>query len=155
MGRSRDASSVVVLEPALARVQGGPRLGTHLSKIVGFDAGGLPTVDVDGATVVARATIAVAREDVGREATITFLEGDPGRPVITGLFVDPSAPARRRRVKLKAEEIDLEGAAQLTLTCGKASITLRRDGKIVIRGVEVVSRASGTNRIRGGTIELN
>ena len=58
-------------------------------------------------------------------------------------------------MKISAEELDLEAAAALTLTCGKASITLHRDGKVVIRGVDVVSRASGTNRIRGGTIELN
>lgn len=151
MGRSRDASSVVVLEPCSAA----PRLGTELAKIVGFDERGAPLVDIDGKKVIARATTAVSREDLGREATVTFLDGDPARPVITGLFVDPAAPVRRRRVKLKAEELDLEAAAQLTLTCGKASITLHRDGKVVIRGVDVISRASGTNRIRGGTIELN
>lgn len=156
MGRSRDATSVVVLEPSSAAARGAPRLGTQLSKIVGFDDGGAPLVDVDGTKVIARATIAVSRDDVGREATLTFIDGDPARPVITGLFVDPAAPVRRRRhVKLKAEQLDLEAATQLTLTCGKASITLHRDGKVVIRGVEVVSRASGTNRIRGGTIELN
>lgn len=145
------ASSVVVLDPATSA----PRHGTHSTTIVGFDDGGEPQVDVDGRPVTARATVAVGREDVGREAMVTFLDGNPGRPVITGLFVEQKAPARRRRVKIKAEQLDLEAASQITLTCGKASITLHRDGKIVVRGVEVVSRASGVNRIRGGTIELN
>ena len=145
---------MALLEPSTAAAIAAPRQGTYLSKIVGFDDGGCPLVDVDAAPCMARATIELSHGDVGREATITFLEGDASRPVITGLLVEPTT-RRRRRVKLKAEELDLEAASQLTLTCGRASITLHRDGKIVIRGVDVVSRASGVNRIRGGTIELN
>ena len=57
-----------------------------------------------------------------------------------GSFVDPT---------------ELEAASQLGRTRGKASITLPRDGKIVNRGVDVVSRASGTHRIRGAVIELS
>lgn len=155
MAQRRAASSMVVLETPASAPSEERRHGTHASKLVGFDREGRPQVDIDGTPVTARATVPVAREDVGREATVTFLAGDPARPVITGLFVETKPPARRRRVKIRAEELDLEAAAQITLTCGKASITLHRDGKIVVRGVEVVSRASGVNRIRGGTIELN
>jgi hypothetical protein len=41
------------------------------------------------------------------------------------------------------------------LRCGEASISLSRDGKVVIRGRHIVSHASGVNRIRGGSVELN
>jgi hypothetical protein len=41
------------------------------------------------------------------------------------------------------------------LRCGEGSITLTRDGKIVLRGKHIVTHASGVNRIRGGSVELN
>jgi hypothetical protein len=49
----------------------------------------------------------------------------------------------------------LEGLDELVLRCGEASITLRRNGRIVIRGVEVETRAAGSNKIRGGSVQIN
>jgi hypothetical protein len=152
MGQHDKGGSVVMLEPAFDRT---PRHGSHASSIVDFDAEGQPRVDVDGVAVSARATVEVSREDLGREAMVTFLEGDPTRPVITGLFVAPKAPPRRRHMKIKAQELDFEASSKITFECGKSSITLHRDGKIVLRGEHLLSRASGVNRIRGGNIELN
>jgi len=151
MGEHDDGSSVVQLKPAVHT----PRHGSHSSVITDFDAKGQPMVDVDGHAVVARATVAVGRADRGREVMVTFLEGDIERPVITGLFVAPAGPAGQRHMKFNAAELDFEASAKLTFQCGKSSITLHRDGKIVLRGEHLVSRASGVNRIRGGSIELN
>jgi len=152
MGRHDNKGTVVEFKPALDLT---PRPGSYASSIVDFDAEGRPMVEVDGVPMAALATIEVSREDLGREAMITFLESDPQRPVITGLFVAPQAPPRRRHMKIRAEELDFEASSKITLECGKASITLHRDGKIVVRGVHLLSRASGVNRIRGGSIELN
>ena len=44
---------------------------------------------------------------------------------------------------------------QIVLRCGEASITLTRAGKVLIRGAYVLSRSSGTNRIQGGSVEIN
>jgi hypothetical protein len=57
--------------------------------------------------------------------------------------------------EIDGKTIVLNAAHTITLRCGQASITLNRDGKIVIRGTHVVSHASGVNRIRGGSVELN
>ena len=151
MGEHDDGSSVVQLKPA----KSAPRHGSHSSVILDFDDKGQPRVDVDGHSVVARATVAVSRADRGREVMVTFLDGDIGRPVITGLFTEPVGPAGQRHMKFNAAELDFEASSKLTFQCGKSSITLHRDGKIVLRGEHVVSRASGVNRIRGGSIELN
>lgn len=49
----------------------------------------------------------------------------------------------------------VEARNSLTLRCGKSSITLHANGKIVLRGEYILSDAEGINRIAGGQIELN
>ncbi len=44
---------------------------------------------------------------------------------------------------------------RLELRCGKATILMERDGRITIRGSHITSHASGAQRIRGGSINLN
>jgi len=60
-----------------------------------------------------------------------------------------------REVQVDGRRVVLQGDDEVVLRCGKASITLRRNGKIVIRGAYLVSRAEGTNRIRGGSVQIN
>jgi len=59
-------------------------------------------------------------------------------------------------------EADVDGARvricardEVVIACGQASITLRRNGRVVIRGIHVETRAAGTNRIRGGQVRVN
>lgn len=49
----------------------------------------------------------------------------------------------------------LEASDQLSLKCGESSIDLRADGKVMIRGEDVLVRAKGTQRIRAGTVSIN
>lgn len=56
---------------------------------------------------------------------------------------------------LDGQRVILEGKQQVILRCGEASIELRHDGKIVIRGLHVVTHADGVNRIRGGAVQIN
>jgi hypothetical protein len=53
------------------------------------------------------------------------------------------------------EELVVTAAKQLTLRCGEASITLTAAGKIIIRGKYIVSRSSGVQRIKGGSVQIN
>ena len=53
------------------------------------------------------------------------------------------------------EELVLEAKKGLTLKCGDGSITLREDGKILIKGKDLVSHARRTNRIKGGAVAIN
>lgn len=60
------------------------------------------------------------------------------------------------------QEIEIDGRRmvftaqqEIVLRCGKSSITLTRAGKIIISGEYVVSRSSGVNRIRGGSVQIN
>lgn len=43
----------------------------------------------------------------------------------------------------------------LTLKCGDSSVDLRKDGKLMVRGNDVLTRAKRTNRIKGGSVAIN
>ncbi len=43
----------------------------------------------------------------------------------------------------------------VSLRCGESSVDLRADGKVMIRGEDVLVRAKGTQRIRAGTVAIN
>jgi hypothetical protein len=53
-----------------------------------------------------------------------------------------------RRVRIVAQD-------EIVLECGNASITLRRNGRIVIKGTYVETCSEGTNRIKGGQVRIN
>jgi hypothetical protein len=53
------------------------------------------------------------------------------------------------------EELVLEASENLTLKCGEGTITLRSDGKILIKGKDLVAHAKRTNRIKGGSVAIN
>jgi len=52
-------------------------------------------------------------------------------------------------------KVTIAAAQQLTLKCGDASVDLRADGKVMIRGDDVLVRAKGTQRIRAGVVAIN
>lgn len=62
-------------------------------------------------------------------------------PVIT-------ADVDGRRVRIVAQD-------EIVLECGSASITLRRNGRVVVRGTYVETYSEGTNRIKGGQVRIN
>lgn len=49
----------------------------------------------------------------------------------------------------------LEASKAVTLRAGDGSITIRADGKILIKGKDLVSQAKNTNRIKGGAVAIN
>jgi hypothetical protein len=53
-----------------------------------------------------------------------------------------------KRVRIVAKD-------EIVLECGNASITLRRNGRIVIKGTYVETCSEGTNRIKGGQVRIN
>jgi hypothetical protein len=96
-----------------------------------------------------------------------FESGDPDKPIVMGLIQYPEAvrsgvSRNTRSVKHNPIEADIDGERlvfaakkEIVLRCGKASITLTRAGKVLIRGAYLLSRSSGVNRIKGGSIQLN
>lgn len=86
-------------------------------------------------------------------AMLLLEDGDPLKPVLVGLVYD-QLPVPGTLV-LDMERIVLQGHREVQLRCGQASVTMRADGKLVVKGTELVSQASATNKIRGATVQLN
>jgi hypothetical protein len=57
-------------------------------------------------------------------------------------------PVKRKRLVLEAGE-------EISLRCGKSSVTLTRNGTVIVRGAKVVSRSSGVNKIKGASVSIN
>jgi hypothetical protein len=57
--------------------------------------------------------------------------------------------------EVDGERLVFTAKKEIVLRCGKASITLTRAGKVLIRGIYLLSRSSGVNRIKGGSVQIN
>jgi hypothetical protein len=112
------------------------------------------------APAIARSVVDLHGSHIGKSVVLMFENGDPARPIVMGVLQGaPGWPAAERPQQV---EIDADGQRmvigakqQLVLRCGAASITLEQDGKVSIRGTQIVSQADGANRIRGGSVQLN
>lgn len=68
---------------------------------------------------------------------------------------NPSSELSSSLVQIDGKQLILEGHEEIVLRCGEASITLNKSGKISIRGKYLLSRATGVNRILGGSVQVN
>lgn len=169
MAETKPATRPKIPSAKRPRTRGTPptQRGVLVGVLVAFGADGVPLVSYAGAPgptgVAARATVQLDRSDVGRRVALLFEGEDLGSPIIIGCMlpspVSGAAGKARRGAVLKAtlneEDLELSATDRLVLRCGKASISLHADGSIEIRGTDLLSRASGQNRIRGASIHLN
>lgn len=54
-----------------------------------------------------------------------------------------------------ASRVVIEAGETITFKCGESSVKLQADGKVLIKGEDVLVRAKGTQRIRAGTVSIN
>ncbi len=108
---------------------------------------------------VARSVVPIDRGSVGSEAVLVFENGNPERPIILGLLRSNQPTTAPQKLPLNVtvdnERVEISAEQEIVLKCGKASITLTRAGKVLIRGAYLLSRSSGVNRIKGGSVQIN
>jgi Domain of unknown function (DUF6484) len=157
---------VATATAATVRADSGPLPGltASLGTISSLGANGGALVSVAGAapvpalalTQISSDQLAMAHAN-GAHVLVVSLDGDPTRLVIIGVVGSPaySSSARPTTAVVDGRRVHLTGQDEVVLTCGKASITLTKAGKVMIKGAYLSSEASGTNRIRGGSVQIN
>ncbi|KHD11060.1 hypothetical protein PN36_21230 [Candidatus Thiomargarita nelsonii] len=138
-----------------------------IGKIINLDDKGTPLVDYPGnrnqQPLPALTTVSLSIDNIGREVALLFAEGDLNKPIIMGLIQSslenmvefPQSNTAPLKAQLDGDTVVLSAEKEIVLQCGKASITLTRAGKILIRGAYVLSRSSGVNRLKGASIQIN
>jgi Domain of unknown function (DUF6484) len=142
-----------------------PRTGAAMGTLVGFTESGdaLIRMDVHGENLVARSIAVLADGDVGHDVALVFEEADSLRPIVLGVLRTSARPPERNpgvaslscNLEIDRKSIELRAERQIVLRCGSASVTLKCDGRIIVRGTDILSRSTGLNRIKGGAVEIN
>ncbi|PCK09632.1 MAG: hypothetical protein COA42_03060 [Alteromonadaceae bacterium] len=152
-----------------------------IATLCGFDSNGSPLVkspDSTNSPITAIATISLSQQHIGRQLAMMFINADPTRPIIIGLINNPLEDAIHLAEKqtevnpahshhddeqknqaniafVDGKKTEIIGEEEIVLRCGESSITLKKNGKILIRGKYIVNQATGLNRILGGSVQVN
>jgi hypothetical protein len=139
--------------------------GVVVGQIVGFGGNGATPLVIypqqpGTAAIAARAILDLHGEHIGQDVVLMFEASDPMRPIVMGYVRGEKnwrLPEQPGQVEVDAdgERLVVTAKEQVVLRCGKASITLTKAGKVLIQGAYVLSRSSGVNRIKGGSVQLN
>jgi hypothetical protein len=106
----------------------------------------------------ARTAVDLDGRHIGAQVALMFDGGDAAKPIVVGVIRDGDHRLERAAqadVEADGERLTVTAKRQLTLRCGPASITLTKEGKVIIQGTFVSSRSSGVNRIAGGSVQIN
>ena len=94
----------------------------------------------------------MARSKPKQTRSLTLVEKPKAQPAPA---TPPASEPARLEARVDGKRVVIEAQDEIVLECGKASITLRRNGRIVIRGAYVETHAEGVNRIKGGSVQIN
>jgi hypothetical protein len=164
------------LAEAIKGLEVKPRIeGVRVGSMVEVDENGRVLVDFPGnpdGPIVARFASAFGLRRLKKAAAsgegvlLAFEDNDPGLPiVIDSLCHDANQTTGSEAIALQMEDLDeilvdgkrmtFDAKEEIVLRCGKASITLTRAGKVLIRGAYLLTRSSGVNRIKGASVQIN
>jgi hypothetical protein len=149
--------------------------GVRVGKIVNVTESGQPFVDFPGSVqgpISARFTNSIKLEmlrqaaSANQEVLLVFENNDRRLPIIIDTLnsmvddiIESSTVAldmeRPKDITVDGKRVTFDAKEEIVLRCGKASITLTRAGKVLIRGAYLLNRSSGVNRIKGGSVQIN
>jgi hypothetical protein len=149
--------------------------GARVGTIVSTAGDGRVTVDFPGNTfgpLSARWTGSVGEmirdptRASGRKILLLFENDDPELPIIVDVVcesLDDVSDKRPAELQVeKPDEVFIDGRRvtfdakdEIVLRCGKASVTLTKAGKVLIKGAYLLARSSGVNRIKGASVQIN
>lgn len=142
--------------------------GLISASVVGVSAAGCPLVKMPDRDEPCEATPVWMEPEpdwahcAGLQVVVGFENGDTGKALLVGVL---GRPAKLKEAPQTGDEaaspqasedvVKIASEKELVLECGKAKIMLRADGRIAILGGYVISRSSGVNKIKGGSVQIN
>jgi hypothetical protein len=139
----------------------------------------------DTGALKAITTLALTSQHISRQVALLFNQGNLSQPIVMGFIHSPlqsildnfeqtpdvltqdrSTISEDHNVELSGHldtdnvcvdgnKIIFEAQDEMVFKCGKSSITLTKEGKVMIRGKYLLNRSSGVNRIMGGSVQVN
>ena len=146
------------------------RAAVQLVTIVALLPDGTPEIEVAPGRqrIMARLAVRTSRDRIEtaialqQQVVVQFENGDRAKPIIMGFIErldDSPQPATEGRPVVEADvdgkRVRVTAHDEIVLQCGSASITLRRNGRVIVRGTYVETHSDGTNRIKGGQVQIN
>jgi hypothetical protein len=143
--------------------------GLAIGRIVDIEDG-RPIVDYAGnpggpveARVAVEAPAGFDHSALSRIPVLLLIDKDqPASPIIVGFVRDRLTSSHGKAMAQAPTDVVLDGRRivftakqEIVLRCGKGSIFLGKDGKIVVKGVNIISRSSGTNKLKGAAVKIN
>lgn len=147
--------------------------GSIVGLLVGIDQQGKPLVNFEkNGSGLAEAKSALSLEDCAAikafpvDVLLCFENGDLSKPIISGLIREHLFPLSKNEkedskkdkclhAEVDGKSVTLSARDEIKLQCGKSSILLRKDGKIVVKGSNLISRSTASNKIKGGSVSIN
>ena len=167
-GLTHETTATDLLAPLLQNTQttgAVPQQSVIIGELLALaDDGTVPLVRYPGQpgemALRARTTVDLHGPHIGQGVVLMFEHGDPARPIVMGVLRERTGwpladPPAQVDVDADGQRLIVSAKEQLVLRCGRASITLTKAGKVLIDGAYVLSRSSGVNRIKGGSVQLN
>lgn len=120
---------------------------------------GQVVVRVDGrletASLAASVTEAEMIASIRARVEVALGTLDGGGLVILGILRDRLSPVAPSATPSEERVVEIAATHALELRAGDAVIRLTGDGRVEIRGLEVISIAEGEQRIIGATVSIN
>lgn len=125
--------------------------------VLEIDVSGDPIVSISGRgkTFACDVLLAGASYSIKPGDKVLVLRPSSAEPrgVVLGLIQRYAPPSPTQGTVV--ERLEVSATEFIALKCGEAALELRKDGKLLIRGQDVVSHAKRANRIKGGAVTIN
>jgi hypothetical protein len=146
----------ILQEVTLLTEQAGTLQGIVIGTVAAFSGSEIPRVtfpqNPTGRPLPCRSTVELTPDHIGRSVALMFEMNDARKPIVIGLM---HVTETRLDIVKDGEPREITADREIVLRCGASSIRLQADGKIIIKGREIVSRAKGNHKIQGGMVYIN
>jgi hypothetical protein len=159
-------SAKIVSNDALG---GAAAIGARIGRIVALRPPDVIEVDFQGnphGPLPAKSTIAIMERFIHQPVVLVFENSDLRRPVIIGLIQEQSVPARNSalaeisreeivEIRVDGEKLIVDAKKEIEIRCGQSSLIMTSDGKVILKGEQITSRARRTNKVKGAAVRIN